>query len=89
LRPEAAALALLPGDLAQRFQVLPLSVEPTLGRLTLAMRDPDDVVALDHCAAQLPANTTIDARAVDAAARADYRADETVCRCDDQQSHAG
>lgn len=71
LRPEAAALALLPGDLAQRFQILPLSVEPTLGRLTLAMRDPDDVVALDHCAAQLPANTTIDARAVDAAALRD------------------
>lgn len=71
LRPEAAALALLPGALAQRFQVLPLSVEPTLGRLTLAMRDPDDVVALDHCAAQLPANTTIDARAVDAAALRD------------------
>jgi general secretion pathway protein E/type IV pilus assembly protein PilB len=51
--PSAAALALVPRELARRHLVFPVSVDPEDGTLTLALTNPNDVVLLDHLGAQL------------------------------------
>ncbi len=45
---EPAALRLIPGELARRLMVLPLALDPGLGRLTLALADPDNLAILDQ-----------------------------------------
>lgn len=41
------ALSLLPQQVAARFKVFPVSVDPVLGQLVLAMADPLDLTAID------------------------------------------
>jgi len=50
---DPAALALIPKDVARRYQLLPLSVEPVSRILTLAVADPDNIIALDQVRALL------------------------------------
>ncbi|HEY6094201.1 MAG TPA: GspE/PulE family protein [Gallionellaceae bacterium] len=50
---DSAAIALIPKDVARRYQLLPLSVEPTSKTLTLAIADPDNIIALDQVRALL------------------------------------
>jgi type II secretory ATPase GspE/PulE/Tfp pilus assembly ATPase PilB-like protein len=50
---DPAALALIPKDIARRYQLLPLSVNETDKALTLAMADPDNIIALDQVRALL------------------------------------
>jgi type II secretory ATPase GspE/PulE/Tfp pilus assembly ATPase PilB-like protein len=45
---DAAAIALVPKDLAQRYHLLPLSVDHPQKTLTLAIADPENIVALDQ-----------------------------------------
>jgi type IV pilus assembly protein PilB len=50
---DPAALKLIPGHIAQRHQLLPLSVDPVSKHLTLAISDPDNLIALDQVRALL------------------------------------
>ncbi|HEU0187248.1 MAG TPA: ATPase, T2SS/T4P/T4SS family, partial [Gallionellaceae bacterium] len=50
---DSAAIALIPKDMARRYQLLPLSVESTSKTLTLAIADPDNIIALDQVRALL------------------------------------
>ncbi len=50
---ESAALALIPQELARRYQLLPLSVDNDARILTLALADPDNLIALDQVRALL------------------------------------
>lgn len=50
---DPAALALIPKDAARRYQLLPLSVDQTRCTLTLAIADPDNIIALDQVRALL------------------------------------
>lgn len=50
---DPAALALIPKGVAQRYQLLPLSVDQIGGILTLAIADPDNIIALDQVRALL------------------------------------
>jgi type IV pilus assembly protein PilB len=50
---DAAALALIPKDVARRYQVLPLSADMVAHTLTLAVADPDNIIALDQVRALL------------------------------------
>ncbi len=50
---DSAAIALIPKDMARRYQLLPLSVEITSKTLTLAIADPDNIIALDQVRALL------------------------------------
>ncbi len=50
---DPAALALIPKDVARRYQLLPLSVNPADCTLTLAVADPDNIIALDQVRALL------------------------------------
>ncbi|MDD2914074.1 MAG: GspE/PulE family protein [Gallionella sp.] len=50
---EPAALALIPKEVARRYQLLPLSVDQPGGALTLAVADPDNIIALDQVRALL------------------------------------
>jgi len=50
---DPAALALIPKGVAQRYQLLPLSVDQIGGTLTLAIADPDNIIALDQVRALL------------------------------------
>jgi type II secretory ATPase GspE/PulE/Tfp pilus assembly ATPase PilB-like protein len=52
---DPAALALIPKDVARRYQLLPLSLSPDRV-LTLAMADPDNIIALDQVRALLKDN---------------------------------
>jgi len=45
---DPAALALIPKDVARRYQLLPLSVDQVDCVLTLAVADPDNIIALDQ-----------------------------------------
>mgnify|MGYP001417778756 FL=1 len=51
--PDAAAVALLPEDVARRFRVLPVAFNPVTRVLTMAMADTFDVVARDQVSAML------------------------------------
>ena len=51
--PDAAAVALLPEDVARRFRVLPVAFNPVTRILTMAMADTFDVVARDQVSAML------------------------------------
>ncbi len=50
---DSAAIALIPKDMARRYQMLPLSVEVASKTLTLAIADPDNIIALDQVRALL------------------------------------
>jgi len=50
---DPAALALIPKDVARRYQLLPLSVDQKEYVLTLAIADPDNIIALDQVRALL------------------------------------
>ncbi|MFZ5523784.1 MAG: GspE/PulE family protein [Pseudomonadota bacterium] len=50
---DPAALALIPKDVARRYQLLPLSVDQNERVLTLAIADPDNIIALDQVRALL------------------------------------
>jgi len=50
---DPAALALIPKDVARRYQLLPLSVDQNEHVLTLAIADPDNIIALDQLRALL------------------------------------
>ncbi|MDZ4201897.1 MAG: ATPase, T2SS/T4P/T4SS family [Gallionella sp.] len=50
---DPVALALIPKDVARRYQLLPLSVDPDGPALTLAIADPDNIIALDQVRALL------------------------------------
>jgi type II secretion system protein E len=69
--PESEALALIPGDVATRYQVLPLSVSN--GALEVAMIDPSDLGAADDlraiCGRQIRACLANEAEIVDAIRR--------------------
>jgi type IV pilus assembly protein PilB len=50
---DSMALALIPKDIARRYQLLPLSVDQIGRILTLAVADPDNIIALDQVRALL------------------------------------
>jgi len=50
---DPASLALIPKDVARRYQLLPLSVDQKEKTLTLAIADPDNIIALDQLRALL------------------------------------
>ena len=50
---DPAALLLIPRDVARRYQLLPLSVDRANRNLTLAVADPDNIIALDQVRAML------------------------------------
>src|SRR5512145_1722878 len=50
---DSAPLALIPKDVARRYQLLPLSVDSVAKVLTLAIADPDNIIALDQVRALL------------------------------------
>jgi len=50
---DSAALTLIPKDVARRYQLLPLSVDQLGHSLTLAVADPDNIIALDQVRALL------------------------------------
>jgi len=50
---DPAALVLIPKDVARRYQLLPLSVDQIGRILTLAVADPDNIIALDQVRALL------------------------------------
>jgi type II secretory ATPase GspE/PulE/Tfp pilus assembly ATPase PilB-like protein len=50
---DPAALALIPKDVARRYQLLPLSVDQNERVLTLGISDPDNIIALDQVRALL------------------------------------
>jgi len=54
------ALQLVPRDLATRHHLLPLDYDSRSRRLTLAIADPNDIVALDRLQAQIGTDLTID-----------------------------
>ncbi|MFM2408149.1 MAG: hypothetical protein RL358_891 [Pseudomonadota bacterium] len=47
------ALALIPKDVARRYQLLPLSVDKAAHQLTVVVADPDNIIALDQLRALL------------------------------------
>ncbi len=57
--PDAAAVALLPEDVARRFRVLPVAFNPVTRVLTMAMADTFDVVARDQVSAMLGGHVEI------------------------------
>ncbi|MDP1997539.1 MAG: ATPase, T2SS/T4P/T4SS family [Gallionella sp.] len=50
---DPGALALIPKDVARRYQLLPLSADKTARILTLVVADPDNIIALDQVRALL------------------------------------
>jgi type II secretory ATPase GspE/PulE/Tfp pilus assembly ATPase PilB-like protein len=50
---DSAAIALIPKDVARRYQLLPLSVDALNKHLILAIADPDNILALDQVRALL------------------------------------
>ena len=57
---DAAALALVPRDMATRHRLLPLDYDAAAARLAIAMADPDDIVALDRLRALVPPGVAIE-----------------------------
>ncbi|MEN9727501.1 MAG: hypothetical protein RL434_1867, partial [Pseudomonadota bacterium] len=56
---DGEAIRLIPKDMARRFHLLPLTYEANRNRLTLAMADPFNVVALDQISALMGADAEI------------------------------
>ncbi len=56
---DAEAIRLIPKDMARRFHILPLTFDANSNRLTLAMADIFNVVALDQIAARLGGDVDI------------------------------
>lgn len=56
---DSEAVRLIPKDLARRFHLLPLTFEARRNRLTVAMADPFNVVALDQISALMGGNADI------------------------------
>ena len=50
---DSAAIALIPKDVARRYQLLPLSLDQPNKQLVLAIADPDNILALDQVRALL------------------------------------
>ena len=50
---DSAAIALIPKDVARRYQLLPLSVDAATNHLILAVADPNNILALDQVRAML------------------------------------
>ncbi len=50
---DSAAIKLIPKDIARRYQLLPLSVDQANQHLTIAIADPDNIIALDQLRALL------------------------------------
>ncbi|MBI1174932.1 MAG: secretion system protein E [Sideroxydans sp.] len=50
---DPAAIKLIPKDIARRYQLVPLSVNAASKQLTLAVADPDNIIALDQVRALL------------------------------------
>ena len=50
---DSAAIKLIPKDVARRYQLLPLSVDLPNKHLTIAIADPDNIIALDQLRALL------------------------------------
>jgi type IV pilus assembly protein PilB len=50
---DPAAIALVPKEIARRYILLPLSVDSTSKTLTIAIADPDNIIALDQVRALL------------------------------------
>jgi len=50
---DAAAISLIPKEVARRYQLLPLSVDSPNKHLTIAIADPDNILALDQVRALL------------------------------------
>ncbi len=57
--PDGDAIAMLPEDLARRFQLLPIAFDPDENSLTVAMSDTFDIVAMDQITAMLGGQITI------------------------------
>ena len=57
---DPAALALVPREVAKRHRLLPLDFDAAHARLTAALADVDDIVALDKLRSLLPEGTEID-----------------------------
>jgi type II secretory ATPase GspE/PulE/Tfp pilus assembly ATPase PilB-like protein len=58
---DPAALRLVPRDIAKRHTLLPLDYTPELHRLTIAIADPNDIVAIDKLRALVPQELLIEA----------------------------
>lgn len=63
---DAAAIALIPENLARRFQLLPLALDLPNKKLTLALSDPDNIIALDQVRAWLKQDYQLIAQAASA-----------------------
>ncbi len=50
---DSAAVTLIPKEVARRYQMVPLSVDTVSKNLTLAISDPDNIIALDQVRALL------------------------------------
>ena len=50
---DPAAIKLIPKDIARRYQLLPLSLDQSNRHLTIAIADPDNIIALDQLRALL------------------------------------
>jgi len=50
---DPAAIKLIPKDIARRYQLLPMSVDQAHKHLTIAIADPDNIIALDQLRALL------------------------------------
>ncbi|MDH4235544.1 MAG: secretion system protein E, partial [Gallionella sp.] len=50
---DSTTLSLIPKDVARRYQLLPLSFDPAGRVLTIAIADPDNIIALDQVRALL------------------------------------
>jgi type II secretory ATPase GspE/PulE/Tfp pilus assembly ATPase PilB-like protein len=57
---DPAALRLVPRDLASRHHLLPLDYDPERRRMTIAIADPNDIVALDRLHALISPDLLID-----------------------------
>jgi type II secretory ATPase GspE/PulE/Tfp pilus assembly ATPase PilB-like protein len=56
---DAEAVKLVPKDIARRYRLLPLTYEPLKSRLTVAMADVFNVVAIDQVSASLGGDTEV------------------------------
>jgi type II secretory ATPase GspE/PulE/Tfp pilus assembly ATPase PilB-like protein len=59
LVPDPQALALLPKEVARRQRVFPVAYEPAARRLTVAIADSNDIVAMDAVRAHLAGRATV------------------------------
>jgi type II secretory ATPase GspE/PulE/Tfp pilus assembly ATPase PilB-like protein len=57
--PDSEAIRLIPKDMARKYRVLPLTVDATRSRLTVAMSDTFNIVALDQINAHLGGDVEI------------------------------